>query len=88
MERADDWGEAVRPHPIVDAGGEEWPVVRRSIERRMDGLAVGDLLEVISGQRRNRADIPTWCFLVGHDLVRLLATESTTWFWIRKAPER
>ncbi len=88
MERADDWGEALRPHSIVDAGAEEWPAVRRSIERRMQGLTVGELLEVISSQRRNRVEIPIWCFLVDHDLLRLLATESTTRFWIRKAPER
>lgn len=43
-----------------------------------------DVLEVESQERRNRAYVPAWYYLHGHDLVHMRARQETVWFWIRK----
>jgi TusA-related sulfurtransferase len=72
------------PQAIVDGGGEEWSVLSAAIRRRMDRMAGGEVLEVVSQERRSRADIPTWCYLSGHDLLHMWTDGESTRFWIRK----
>lgn len=72
------------PDAVVDGGGEPWTVLGESITRRLEQMAVGEVLEIVSQERRNRADIPTWCYLSGHELLHMWTERDTTRFWIRK----
>lgn len=85
MEDAYPWPEEIPvPQVVIDGGDEEWPLLGEVVTRRVEGMAPGDVLEVVSHNRRNRADIPAWCYLHGHDLVSMQAQGDTAWFWIRK----
>ena len=85
MEEAFEYtGGIPTPQAVVDAGGEQWAVLADTILRRIDEMAVGEILEIVSQERRNRADIPVWCYLSGHDLLHMITEGGSTRFWIRK----
>lgn len=85
MEASYPWpGEVPMPQAVIDGGSEDWAVLGELVQRRVDELAEGDVLEITTQDRRNRADIPAWCYLHGHELVSMRAQGETAWFWIRK----
>lgn len=70
---------------IVDAGDAEWTVLSATVSRRLAEMADGEVLEIVSAARRNRADVPAWCYLSGHELVQMRIAGNIARFWIRKA---
>jgi hypothetical protein len=56
------------PQAFLDAGGGDWTEVERIVRRRMDELAIGDVLEVSGLQPGIEADLRSWCGDRGHDL--------------------
>jgi tRNA 2-thiouridine synthesizing protein A len=86
MEDALAWLDDVPllPDAILDAGNEAWVILGHAIRRRLNQMAVGETLEVVSADPRARADIPTWCLLSGHELIQLLTGARGARFWIRK----
>jgi TusA-related sulfurtransferase len=78
-------GDTTRtPAAIIDGGGEPWERLGVAIARRMEQLGAGDVLEVVSDERRARADVPSWCYLAGYDLLWMAVEKETARFWIRK----
>ena len=85
MEEAVEWADGTPlPQAIVDAGGEHWAVLGDTIMRRLSHMAIGEILEIVSQERRNRADIPVWCDLSGHELLHMITEGESTRFRIRK----
>jgi TusA-related sulfurtransferase len=72
------------PIAIVDGGGEPWERLGAAIQRHMEQLRGGEVLEVISADARARADVPTWCYLAGYDLMWMTVQRDNARFWIRK----
>jgi TusA-related sulfurtransferase len=72
------------PVAMIDGGGEPWERLGAAITRRMAQLAPGEVLEVVSDERRSRADVPTWCYLAGYELLWMAVDKDTARFWIRK----
>jgi TusA-related sulfurtransferase len=42
------------------------------------------MLHVISQDPSTRIDVPQWCYLTGHELLRTQEDGSETLFWIKK----
>ncbi|GAC1526156.1 MAG: hypothetical protein NVS2B16_34510 [Chloroflexota bacterium] len=72
------------PQAVVDGGDAEWAVLSEAVMRRLADMAEGDVLEIGSSERRNRADVPAWCYLTGHDLLQMRIEGEIARFWIRK----
>jgi TusA-related sulfurtransferase len=84
-EGALEWVDEIPvPQAVVDGGGEEWAVLGEVIRRRLGQMERGEILEIVSEERRNRTDIPAWCYLTGHDLLHMFTDGDSTRFWIRK----
>lgn len=72
------------PRAVLDAGGELWAALSAAVERLLDEIASGAMLEIISLEPNIRADVPAWCASAGHEIVRMLEEGNATRFWIRK----
>lgn len=85
MEVAERWPDrALSPDAVLDGGGEEWSVLERAMQRSIDRISEGDVLEVVSEDRRSRGTIPAWCLLYGHELLEVFSDDHSTRFWVRK----
>lgn len=72
------------PQAVVDGGDAEWAMLGAAVSRRLADMAEGEVLEIVSSERRNRADVPAWCYLSGHDLVQMQIQGEVARFWIKK----
>ncbi|MFF5931727.1 sulfurtransferase TusA family protein [Streptomyces hydrogenans] len=68
---------------VVDAGGEPWHRVQALLERRLDDLPPGTLLEVVTADRQVNAALPGWCAASGGTLLATEKTADTTSFLLR-----
>jgi TusA-related sulfurtransferase len=86
MESGTDKPQANEPLPriMLEAGGELMSMLGDLLHRRMEELAAGQILELISSELSTRTGIPDWCRVAGHELVRLDIDGDVTRFWIRK----
>lgn len=85
MERASAQPDGVPlAEMVIDAGNEEWVVLQAVMERCMSRASARAILEIVSQDPRNRATIPIWCCMHGHELVYQLVEGEQTRFWIAK----
>lgn len=68
---------------FVDAGGEPVEIVELAIERRMQSLVRGDILELLSVAGCPYAPILAWCERSGNPLVGMLVYGDHVRFWIK-----
>lgn len=57
---------------VVDARSLACPGPLLEAKKGISGVAVGGVLEVLSGDKGSREDIPAWCDKSGHEYLGLL----------------
>ena len=68
----------------IDARGMACPGPLMSLIGAIRQGAVGDVIEVLSGDEGSRTDIPAWVAKAKHELVRVDADEGYAHFVVRK----
>jgi TusA-related sulfurtransferase len=74
-------------HSVLEAGAAGTGVLLAAIRRRLEALAPGQVLEVVSRAAHAPLDVVAWCHVTGHELLELRAADGTTRVWIRKREE-
>jgi TusA-related sulfurtransferase len=74
-------------HSVLEAGGAGSGVPLAALRRRLEALAPGQVLEVVSRAARAPLDAVAWCHVTGHELLELRAADGTARIWIRKREE-
>jgi TusA-related sulfurtransferase len=72
------------PQAMLDAGGATDALLGSALRRRLQDLAAGQILEVVSREPIAWLAIPAWCRLTGHELVQQADQGEESRFWIRK----
>jgi TusA-related sulfurtransferase len=72
------------PHVVLDAGDDSSVSLSSALYRCVSEMLGGQVLEVICQDPRSRIEIPHWCSLAGHQLLRVQEDQNKTFFWIRK----
>jgi TusA-related sulfurtransferase len=55
-----------------------------AIRRALNGITVGEILEIRSHAPSVAIDLPAWCDLAGHPLEQVTDSGSTTSYFVRK----
>ncbi len=55
-----------------------------AIRRALNGIAVGDILEIRSQAPSVAIDLPAWCDMAGHPLEQVTHNESTASYFVRR----
>lgn len=79
---------AITPRAILVASGDALCEFGDLMRRRLDELADGQVLEVISRDPTLCADIPEWCARIGHELLAANETSPDVHFWIKKVSSK
>jgi TusA-related sulfurtransferase len=73
-----------RPNAILEAGGEGSDVLMAAMARRIETMAPGQILQVVSRAANAQMDAVAWCHVTGHELLALVVDDGSAQFWIRK----
>lgn len=63
-------GAEVRPGLTIDALGKKCPIPVILLAEGIQAVRTGDVVEVLSDDPASRADLPEWCSLMSHELLR------------------
>jgi tRNA 2-thiouridine synthesizing protein A len=77
---------AERPGLVIDALGRKCPVPVILLAERIAEVAEGQLVELLADDPVARTDVPAWCALQPHELVRQQKGRQGWSFVIRRAP--
>ena len=58
-----------RPSLVLDCRGKRCPLPVVELARRLDDVAVGQMLAVVADDPAARVDIPAWCRMRGQEYV-------------------
>lgn len=61
--------ENITPDKQVDARSMACPGPLLEAKKAIAGVAVGRILEIMSGDKGSREDIPAWCAKTGHEFL-------------------
>jgi TusA-related sulfurtransferase len=73
-----------RPNAVLEAGGEASDVLMAAMARRIEKMAPGQILQVVSQASNAQMDAVAWCHVTGHELLALVVDDGSAQFWIRK----
>lgn len=73
------------PHSVLEAGGESSTALLTAVERRLDEMAPGQVLEVSVCTLAAPIDAVVWCHVTGHSLLGLFVATTGTRLFIQKA---
>jgi len=62
----------IKADKTVDARAMACPGPLLEAKKGIAGVAVGKVLEILSGDKGSREDIPAWCGKVGHEYLGVL----------------
>ncbi len=66
---------ALKPDKVVDARSLACPGPLLEAKKGISGVAAGGVLEILSGDKGSREDIPAWCDKSGHEYAGLIERE-------------
>lgn len=66
---------SIQPAKTVDARGMACPGPLLEVKKGIEAVAVGQVLEILSGDMGSREDIPAWCRKVGHEYLGFVRKE-------------
>jgi TusA-related sulfurtransferase len=69
---------------IVDSRGRRCPLPVIDLAKAVLDAAVGDVVTVLADDPAAATDIPAWCRLRGHELVRTEQHDGATGYVVRK----
>ncbi len=75
---------SIAPRAIFDAGETRWPVLRDRVERRLEELVTGEVLEINSTEPNMEGDIRAWSSWSGHFFSLANPMSKVQRFWIVK----
>jgi len=58
-----------KPDAKYDARGLGCPLLMIGLNKVINGMPIGDVLEMVSDEDVSRLDVPSWCRRTGHELV-------------------
>jgi len=67
--------ENIQPAKVVDARGSACPGPLLEAKKAIGTVAVGETIEVLSGDPSTKNDLPRWAAKVGHEFLGLVASE-------------
>jgi len=70
---------------VVDARGSACPGPMLEAKKGIGGVGVGEVLEVWSGDKSTRDNLPPWAKKVGHEFLGFLEAEGYDRLFIRRA---
>jgi TusA-related sulfurtransferase len=70
---------------VVDARGSACPGPLLEAKKGIGGVAVGEVLEIWSGDANTKNDIPRWCKKVGHEFLGALEAEGYDRIFIKRS---
>ena len=70
---------------IIDARGHRCPVPTLKLRRALEGLATGDLVQLIADDPMAKVDVPHFVAQGGHRLLEQTEVDQAVSFLIRKA---
>jgi TusA-related sulfurtransferase len=59
--------QSVKPDKVVDARAMACPGPLLEAKKAIGSVSVGQTLEIMSGDKGSREDIPAWCKKTGHE---------------------
>lgn len=66
---------ALQPSKIVDARGSACPGPLLEAKKAIGSVAIGQTIEVWSGDASTKNDLPKWAAKMGHDFLGVLAAD-------------
>jgi TusA-related sulfurtransferase len=70
---------------VVDARGSACPGPLLEAKKGIGSIAVGEILEIWSGDANTKNDIPRWCQKVGHEFLGFLEADGYDRLFIKRA---
>lgn len=70
------------PRRSIDVRGSACPIPVIELATAIDGVDVGELVEVLSDDPTSKVDVPIWCRLRGHELVSRRDVEDRGWGFV------
>ena len=76
---------AIKTAKVVDARGSACPGPMLEAKKGIGGVGVGEVLEVWSGDKGTRDNLPPWAKKVGHEYLGHLESEGYDRLFIRRS---
>jgi len=67
--------ENIKPAKTVDARGMACPGTLLEAKKSIGTVAVGETIEILSGDASTKADLPRWAAKVGHEFLGAISGE-------------
>ncbi len=72
---------------VLDASGLVCPLPAVKTSLRLESMAIGETLEVITTDEISKADLPEWCKQTGNELIEIVERDGVIHIYIRKMKE-
>ena len=74
----------VKAHKTVDARAMACPGPLLEAKKAIGGVGVGEVLEILSGDKGSREDIPAWCKKTGHEYLGVVERDGHDALFLRR----
>ena len=73
-----------RPQIVLEGGSEALSVLLPVVSYRIEEMAPGQILQIVSHLAEAAGEIAAWCRETGHELLEVLTSRDEVLVWIRK----
>ena len=72
---------------VLDAAGLLCPLPAVKTSLKLEKMAMGQVLEVITTDEISKTDLPLWCKQTGNELVKIVEDDQAIHIFVRKLKE-